>query len=541
MPQHDEMETDEEDLTEAYDESVAAEDPDARRNLEPVVRRYLRNPTARQYTPFSTFELRAHPEADSLAQNFSLLLALQETPEIFEMVWRSTGPPEDVGHLNVLVERPGQRPSNDLGFRFIADRPVSETPMSEHPMNFRNWNVLTRNFDQIVSRIALSEHNVDFWAIFGGDGQLSMQDNSNALMLDPLSLNIERRRQLLLRLIPDFGRLGRLSYDEAGQELRNFMQQLLILQALLKNNLFAFISNNLDEGVLQNLQYTDNSQVFYREERDRVVPLLRQYHTRISGLPSQPPPPFDSELFSGHDWMNVGRRIEWIQGVGHVSDPAAPLRSFDPPEYQRFLGRVRTYQAMMDDDVEGLGEIAERFEHGVLRRFDLMREERANAYRARRGEYDVDTRGYVANLLPTVNRTFDQVSRGFPLGHAFIDGRPTALEHRSRAMMVSVLGEPIESILAGLPGEFQQGSQERALALEAMFEAVKAQLRANLTENAELGERSGGESSAPDREEDSSDSDDADSSDSDDADSPGAGRSAPSETTAGMSSFPGSS
>ena len=425
---HGEMEevTDDEGSAQVYDASVAAEDPDARRNLEPNAQQYLVDPAARQ---LSAAELELHPEANRycLTDDFSLLLSLQETPEIFEMVWRSTGPP-DVGNLAVVAERPPERSAFMPATRRHYTPRMRDLLMAEMPMNLRNWNVLVNNFQQITRRL---ENNVWFFSLFSG---LAFGINRfEARCYDPMEKNITKERIKLLNLIPDITALSRLSYDDAEERLRNFMRRLEILETLLRNNILSYASHHLSQPILHGLRYTDgaSSQVERHEVRT-VSALVARYHALLerSRRPDSQPTTIwspNSEFSSGYDWGQFDETLQrTLQQASRLrEDPRAEMSHFT---IARFLGMVREYQAVMDDDVAGLGGIAEQYEHTVLYRFGLLRAERANAFSGTRGDFHVDTRGYTPNLLSTVNRAFDQAARGFPLGRTFIDGRPTFME-----------------------------------------------------------------------------------------------------------------
>lgn len=448
-----------------HDASVTADDPDAHRNLIPNAQPYLVDPAARQSRPFSAARLGLHPEASRLTENFSLLLSLQEMPEIFENIWRLTGPP-DVGNLAVVPERPLNRHLVLEPARHSYTPQMQDMLMHETPMLLRNWNALEQNLRQIQRRL---EDNRRFFNLFQRLDVLF-----DGRFLDPMTLHVKRQLHILQGYIPDITSLARLSYDEVESRLHNFMVHLQRLEIMLGNNIFSFVAERLDQSILHGLQYTilppaghnltrndspvagnytiahgnyeadwNNYEAIQRLEIERIGTLLEEYHTMLEEArrpDSQPTTIWspNSEFSSEYDWGPFDQHLQRILiSAENMRNAQGIIRETLDMRYQSFasfLDMVRDFQAFMDDDsITGLGGIANQFVQTVMDRLRLMREERANAFSRRRGEYQNDyTRGYVSNLLPTVNRDFDQVSRGFHLGRRWVPLRPTYYEWFSR-------------------------------------------------------------------------------------------------------------
>ena len=387
--------------------------------------------------------LAPHPEAAglapfplvrprTLADRFSLLLALQEVPELFENIWRSVGPP-DVGSLTLVVRRPPRS--------FVEGHSMQQQLVEAVPMNRRNWIKLKDNFEHIYGRL---RGNIRFWDIFEeSDDDASSGDRR---LFDPVAFGIVRQRRVLIHLIPSFEALSVQSYDTVERQLRNFLRQLRILEHLLQNNLFAHASRNLREETLHQMAYPFNPLILTGEVHS-VIGTLARYNMRLTMDPPYPQSllDFDRAQFAESDigyyllpwrvaFSRDGHRFDrraslWETTVmgdqmnwGH---PDAMVTAFGREELDTFLERARLHQSTLDNDVSGLGGIAEQFERTVLNRFMQMREERGQAFRGMSSQYARPyDRGYVANVLPAVCRTFDQVSRGFPLSHAWTVGRP---------------------------------------------------------------------------------------------------------------------
>lgn len=407
----------------AYDAAVAAED-------------------GHGIGPSHALAVPLHPEAglapfpqlsaQGLAEDFSILLRLRELPEIFEMVWRATRPP-DVGRLAVLPQRPRALFTESFarglgGGRFpAAGRPASYieslcVEIADRTQGAeRNWDILASRYAQILRRV---DGERELYRGMERLYDLSPSPFFDARLQDPLGPTIMGVRGALCEAPvrnPDFG--GDDSFDAVGRHLSGVGEKLAAYIDVLEASLLGAISRSLHVLVLDGLPWRGaewyEPDEARREVVDRVLKLARR-HRRVDHLP----------LVDGlqHRGLPAGLGDEYRVAAAHVSARARRLRRDGPEmecaEVDDMLRLARRYLRTMDDDATGLGRIVEQYQTGVLDLFATIRGERQNAFRDAEGDYHVHMEEYHANLLPTVARIFDQASRGYPLRHPWVPGRP---------------------------------------------------------------------------------------------------------------------